>query len=88
MSKPENPAAFPGSINTSTMGDIYTSGNVGEAGMTLWDYHASNALIGILSHGVNPEYVRQSEARSIAQFIAWEAGAIADAMLTEREKRK
>lgn len=74
--KPQNPPAFPHLAEAHT-GDPYYA----EGGMTLRDYFAGQAIIGIYSHADSI-----SEFRKNGVNAAQAAYSIADSMLTERSK--
>lgn len=80
MAKPENPPAFPPSITATTAGDVYH----GFDGMTLRDWMAGQALIGILSSGTT----HMASGQTIDDYhamVAYGAYALADAMLLARQ---
>lgn len=76
MTKPENPPAFPGGYRKTpiTEGESHRY-----EGMTLRDYFAGQALIGILTQ-------KWTEESKYATLIATDAYKFADAMIAERNK--
>lgn len=71
----DNLSAFPEGIAVSSAGDIY-GGN--DKGMTLRDYFEVQALVGLLSHYGDEDYLRKQ-----TPLIAY---TYADAMLKQREE--
>ena len=55
------------------------SESVGRAGMTLWDFYAGQALIGMVAHNSNPPSVN---------LVAMDCADFADAMLAVRAERR
>lgn len=77
MTKPENPPAFP-----QTIDDMGTMRSVTE-GMTLRDYFAGQALQGFFAH---ERSIRGSERDDWYEGTAIMAYRFSDAMLAERSK--
>jgi hypothetical protein len=75
MSKPQNPPAFPRPIGSIQSHDY----NADQEGMTLRDYFAGQALVGILANPTEGDCTSED-----ADFIARLCGKFADAMLAER----
>ena len=84
MSKPENPYAFPSTEHTYT-------GNGSPAindyfGMTLRDYFAGQALIGVMNlMAAGKLYSDAPDDATVGDVVAIEAYHYADLMLKERE---
>lgn len=76
--EPENPKAFP------RQDDIFEHG---EVGMTLRDYYAGQALIGIVSSN-DPAVgkIAQKSNTEVQDLVAEMSYVYADAMLAERSK--
>ena len=53
--------------------------SAGRAGMTLWDFYAGQALVGMVSHNSNPPSVN---------LVAMDCADFADAMLAVRAERR
>ena len=77
--KPENPPAFPRPYSKDDFGD-FVQDCPPQSGMTLRDWFAGQALNGMMVGEVGHDTDRYN-------IIARRANAIADAMLTERERR-
>lgn len=77
MSTPENPSAFPVNTTNEPNPGAYEA----DPGMTLRDWFAGQALVGLLSSGKWDNCGDGFEA-----YIADRSGLIADAMLAERAK--
>ena len=84
MSKTDNPQAFPQPIiNVNTEGRLNTF--KGETGMSLRDYFAGQALMGICANPSIGTY-NTSEISTKYNRTVYTAYKIADAMLKERNK--
>ena len=75
MSQPENPSAFP-----EVPGDF--NAYEGRAGMTLRDWFAGQALVGLMSHNAHDHCPLFGDGEPFAR----DAYLVADAMLAERAK--
>jgi hypothetical protein len=78
MKKNDGGAAFP-----LPMGSETTEGN---QGMSLRDYFAGQAIIGLVGHGNNVKASNYDPTATIADVVADQAYFIADAMLQARLK--
>jgi hypothetical protein len=74
--------AFPASVTGMLDGDVYTSTYFDEGGMTLRDWFAGQALVGILAG--NPSTTINQD--DLVKVLSVSAYGIADAMLVQREK--
>jgi hypothetical protein len=81
----ENPPAFPEHENVN---DPRADGFVATHGMTLRDYFAGQALVGLLAQ-VEPEFLAATEwsTKKLGQVVSAGAYDIADGMLKERQTR-
>ncbi len=83
MSEEENGGpAFPQNLPDDFVWRL--PGNPG--GMSLRDYFAGQAIIGLVGHGNNVESEKYDPAATIADVVAGHAYFIADAMLKARQK--
>lgn len=87
--KPTNPPAFPHQFTVQENGNDM---NFLEIGMTLRDYFAGQAIVGIISGANSSEsmlsawlHESKKSCKSVSQTIAAAAYAYADAMLAERD---
>jgi hypothetical protein len=83
MSEPENGGpAFPQNLPDDFVWRL--PGNPG--GMSLRDYFAGQAIIGLVGHGNNVEAEKYDPTATIADVVAGHAYFIADAMLKARQE--
>lgn len=83
MSEPENGGpAFPQNLPDDFVWRL--PGDPG--GMSLRDYFAGQAIIGLVGHGNNVEAGNYDPTATIADVVAGHAYFIADAMLKARQK--
>lgn len=83
MSKPENPPAFPVKVRRNTSSDPFATPREFQLeGMSLRDWFAGQALVGYIAHLGSQDIHASNYINECAQ----EAYALADAMLSEREK--
>ena len=74
MSQPENPSAFPQ--------NDFSAYTVDRCGMTLRDWFAGQALVGLMSHNAHDHCPLFGDGEPFAR----DAYLVADAMLAERAK--
>jgi hypothetical protein len=79
MNQPENPSAFPRPDDRDAMGCGIREGS---DGMTLRDWFAGQALVGLMSHNAHDHCPLFGDGEPFAR----DAYLVADAMLAERAK--